>query len=376
MRRNVFWKKKGTDDDSDVPPGDQPTPHGAPLDPLAEAALDTVVGMLRAIGRHAFEIAGMDLATFRQRCEAWAEHLAIGAEHPDAGDGDTGVPRSERDFPGARRFVARRRQDETEFIAQSLGDLRERIADLTERLATTLTQDQEGARRVAEQVERLRAAATTSSLEALRREVVTVADLLSSLADQHGQRVRGQLSELDLRVATLSEELQEVKHESSLDPLTRVFNRGAFDRTFSRLHRVNSVSAQPSTLLLADLDNLKQINDRFGHLLGDEALRRFADCLVRNFPRRSDFIARYGGDEFVAILPQTPAAQSARLARRFLAAVHRVELKHDDDAFAITASVGLAELRPGEDRDSWLERADRALYDAKAGGRGRLSVAE
>ncbi len=368
----MFWKKKATDDEGPSPSEEPGASGGLTLDPLTEAALDTVVGILRAFGRHAFEVAGVDLATFRQRCEAWAEHLAIGAPHPEAG---SGIARSERDFPGARRFVARRRQDEAEFIAQSLGDLREVIADLTERLATTLIEDQEGARQVGEQVERLRAATKTDSLVALRQEVTAVADLLGRLVDQHGQRLRGQLIELDLKVATLSEELQEVKHESSLDPLTRVFNRGAFDRTFSRLFRVNSVSAQPSTLLVADLDNLKQINDRYGHRSGDEALRRFADCLVRNFPRRSDFIARYGGDEFVAILPQTPASQSERLARRFLAAVHDLELPYGDTTFKVTGSVGLAELEHGESAESWLDRADKALYASKTGGRGQLTIA-
>jgi diguanylate cyclase len=375
MRRGMFWKKKPTDDAEPSSSVAESASGEKALDPLAEAALDTVVGMLRAFGRHAFEITGMDLATFRLRCEAWAEHLAIGAPHPDAGTGETSGGRSERDFPGARRFVVGRRQAESAFIAQSLSDLREVIADLTERLATTLVEDQDGIQQVGAQVERLRAATTTTSLETLRQEVIVVADLLARLMDQQGQRLRGQLIELDLKVAALSEELQEVKHESSLDPLTRVFNRGAFDVTFSRLYRINSVSAQPSTLLLADLDNLKQINDRFGHQSGDEALRRFADCLVRNFPRRSDFIARYGGDEFVAILPQTPATQSERLAQRFLQAVDNLELAQDERTFKVSASVGLAELVPGESPESWLERADRALYEAKAGGRGKMTIA-
>jgi diguanylate cyclase (GGDEF)-like protein len=368
----MFWRRKSTDDEEPASREEPGASGEIARDPQAEAALDTVVGILRAFGRHAFEVAGMDLATFRQRCEAWAEHLAIGGPHPDA---ERGISRNDRDFPGAQRFVTRRRQDEAEFIAQSLGDLREVIADLTERLATTLVEDQEGTRQIGEQVERLRAATQIDSLIVLRQEVTSVADLLARLVGQQDQRLRGQLIELDLKVATLSEELQEVKHESSLDPLTRVFNRGAFDRTFSRLHRINSVSAQPSTLLVADLDNLKQINDRYGHRSGDEALRRFADCLVRNFPRRSDFIARYGGDEFVAILPQTPAAQSERLARRFLDAVQELELASSDTTFKVTGSVGLAELEPGEPAETWLDRADRALYDAKAGGRGKLIIA-
>jgi len=166
-----------------------------------------------------------------------------------------------------------------------------------------------------------------------------------------------------------------VKHESSLDGLTRVFNRSAFDRTFLRLHRIGALSTQPSCLLMTDLDDLKQINDRYGHRSGDEALRLFADYLVRSFPRRSDFIARYGGDEFVAILPQTRISQSERLAARFLEGIRRLAVSRDEQSFSMTASIGLAELKRGEDADGWLERADRALYQAKSNGRDQLVIA-
>jgi diguanylate cyclase (GGDEF)-like protein len=372
----VFWKRK--------PAGKQPAPaddtrtSGRPAaeDAVGEAALDTLVAIVRAFGRHAFEIAGIDMATFQRRCDAWAQHLVVGAPHPDAGpDGATSFERGERDFLGARQFVVQRRQDECSFLSESLSDLREVVADLTERFGTTLGQDNEAASRIAEQVERLRNATATTSLVALRQEVQSVAQTLSTLAEAHQQRVRGQLVELDLKVATLSEELHELKHESSLDALTRVFNRGAFDRTFRRLHRVNSVSAQASTLLMTDLDNLKRINEMYGHQSGDEALRVFADCLVRNFPRRSDFIARYGGDEFVAVLPQTPGPQCERLVKRFMDTVRRLQVTRDEQSFRITASVGVAELRKGEDPESWLERADRVLLEAKTLGRDMVVVA-
>src|SRR5207244_3233821 len=111
-------------------------------------------------------------------------------------------------------------------------------------------------RQVNEQVECLRTAVTIDSLDGLRREVVSTATLLSALIEQQSQRIQGQLRELDQRVLMLTEELQEVKHESSLDALTRVYNRGAFDRAFHRLHRLALMSEQPSSILIADLDNL------------------------------------------------------------------------------------------------------------------------
>jgi diguanylate cyclase (GGDEF)-like protein len=374
----VFWKRKPASENERAAGSESGLTAASPASsavPFADAALDTVVGMLRALGRYAFDITGVDAQTFRQRCEAWAEHLAIGAPHPGGKSTDEPGQPAERDWAGARQFVLKRRQDECDYIARSVGDLREVIADLTQRLAMTLVEDQDADRNLAVQVERLRATSTVTSLDVLKREVVAVADLLATLLEVRGQRLRGQLVELDLKIAALSEELHEVKHESSLDGLTRVFNRSAFDRTFLRLHRIGALSAQPSCLLLTDLDDLKQINDQYGHRSGDEALRLFADYLVRSFPRRSDFIARYGGDEFVAILPQTRMNQSERLATRFLEGIRRIEVPREGQSFSMTASIGLAELKRGEDSDGWLERADRALYQAKSNGRDQLVIA-
>jgi diguanylate cyclase (GGDEF)-like protein len=374
----MFWKRKPASEAEPAASGTDGLAADAPVSgaaPFADAALDTVVGMLRAIGRYAFDLTGVDALTFRQRCEAWAEHLAIGAPHPGGPSAEKPRDPAGRDFAGARQFVLQRRQDETDYLARSVGDLREVIADLTQRLATTLVDDQEVDRRVADQIERLRATSMATSLDVLKRDVMTVAHQLAALMDERGQRLRAQLLELDLKVAALSEELHEVKHESSLDGLTRVFNRSAFERTFLRLHRIGVLSVQPSCVLLTDLDDLKQINDRYGHRSGDEALRLFADFLVRSFPRRSDFIARYGGDEFVAILPQTRVNQSERLATRFLEGIRRLTITTGEQSFPMTASIGLAELKRGEDAEDWLERADRALYEAKSQGRDRLVVA-
>jgi hypothetical protein len=189
-----------------------------------------VVGIVRALGRHAFDVTGVDALAFRRRCEAWAEHLAIGAPHPESQGAKAPRPPGDRDWAGVRHFVLKRRQDECDYIAQSVGDLREVIADLTQRLATTLVEDQDSDRRVVDQVGRLKASTNATSLDQLKREVESVAELLSSLMEGRGQRLRAQLLELDLKIAALSEELHEVKHESSLDGLTRVFNRGARSR--------------------------------------------------------------------------------------------------------------------------------------------------
>ena len=96
---------------------------------------------------------------------------------------------------------------------------------------------------------------------------------------------------------------------------------------------------------------------------------------MRSFPRRSDFIARYGGDEFVAILPQTRINQCERLAMRFLEGIRNLTVSRDGQSFSMTASIGLAELKRGEAADGWLDRADRALYQAKSSGRDQFVIA-
>ena len=373
----MLWLKRPSRETTDDQPAtDRPLEAfeaGGPS--RLDEALDTTVHFLRAFGQHAFEIGGIDVAAFGRQCEAWAKHLAIGAPHPDADPNDPSAGKNPRDWVGARRFISKRREDESTYIANSLNNLREVIADLTESLAGTLIEDQASDHRLTNQVDRLRAASTLDTVEALQQEVATVASLLASVLEDRNRAQRAQLVALDSKIAALSEELQEVRRESSLDGLTRVFNRGAFDRAFGRMYRLGAVSADASCLVLADLDDLKGINDRFGHRAGDEALRIFADYLVRSFPRRSDFVARYGGDELVAILPRTPARDSARLATRFLESIRQVRVSRDGHTFQITSSMGLAELKRGEDQNAWLDRADQALYQAKAAGRNQLVVA-
>ena len=167
----MFWKKKPASEHEPAADSTTGLAAAAPASgstPHADAALDTVAGILRALGRYAFDITGMDAAAFRRHCEAWAEHLAIGAPHPESPAAEASRQTSERDWTGARNFVLKRRQDETDYLARNIGDLREVIADLTQRLASTLVDDQDTDRRVADQVERLRAATTATSLEVLK----------------------------------------------------------------------------------------------------------------------------------------------------------------------------------------------------------------
>ena len=127
---------------------------------------------------------------------------------------------------------------------------------------------------------------------------------------------------------------------------------------------------------MVDIDHFKGINDRFGHLIGDEVLREVGSILSGTL-RSTDFTARYGGEEFVVILPQTTEEQSRTLAERLRAIIAGARFAHAGEAFCITVSIGAATLQPGSltKRKELLEKADKALYQAKHLGRNQVCTA-
>ncbi len=159
-----------------------------------------------------------------------------------------------------------------------------------------------------------------------------------------------------------------LRETASTDPLTSVYNRRRFYKLLR--HEMNRVKRYGGTfsIIMCDLDRFKEINDRFGHHIGDAALRVFCDT-VKSHIRRIDSLARLGGEEFVVLTPNTTAAEATAKAEnlRKLAHDHTIEGKKK-----LSISVGVAEYQNGDDSDSLLLRADRAMYEAKARGRNKV----
>jgi diguanylate cyclase (GGDEF)-like protein len=178
-------------------------------------------------------------------------------------------------------------------------------------------------------------------------------------------------------VESLRRDSERFFHAARTDALTTVGNRLLLDEDIAVLHSRAVRYPQRYTLALADVDFFKKYNDRYGHLAGDEALRVVAHTM-RETLRSTDAVYRYGGEEFVAILPEQSAPESAIAMERVRAALAAKAIPHADGvAGLLTISVGVAELSPSNDLDSeaWLQRADAALYRAKAEGRDRVSIA-
>jgi diguanylate cyclase len=132
-------------------------------------------------------------------------------------------------------------------------------------------------------------------------------------------------------------------------------------------------SGAPLAVALLDVDNFKQLNDKLGHQAGDEALKYLATVL-RQTVRPSDAVARFGGEEFVLLLPATDEAEAVQVMTRVQRTLTRKFFLHNNERVLITFSAGVAVRVPGEARDALIARADAAMYQAKQSGKNRVCV--
>jgi diguanylate cyclase len=196
--------------------------------------------------------------------------------------------------------------------------------------------------------------------------------------DEREQEVAGRLHSLAERVAHMEQEaqgyrehLEEQRQKALVDPLTGLPNRAAWSERLDL--EVTQWQHHGNTLLLAmlDLDHFKRINDNYGHLAGDKVLKIIASVLRKRL-RGTDFIARFGGEEFVLLMPSTVPAAGLKLLESLRASIEACPFHFKGEPVTITVSIGMTAFRPGEHSDQVLKRADQALYRAKDAGRNRV----
>lgn len=161
---------------------------------------------------------------------------------------------------------------------------------------------------------------------------------------------------------------------SQTDALTGLYNVRTLADVLPRLVSYAHRSASPLSLVMLDVDRFKVVNDRYGHLVGDDFLRRLGKVLTEG-RRREDIVGRIGGEEFLIALPGVERRGAARVAERVLQAVRNMEFHVKGESVPVTVSAGIAELEAGDQYRSLLARADAAMYDAKQAGRNRVSLA-
>jgi len=175
-------------------------------------------------------------------------------------------------------------------------------------------------------------------------------------------------------ISNLQQSLEAIRAESLTDPLTGLGNRKYFDRMIEMAVQNALANNEPLSLLMFDIDHFKSFNDSYGHLTGDQVLRLVGMSLKQTI-KGQDITARYGGEEFAVVLPNTALRQALTVADHIRRAVMAKELKKKSTGEIlgrVTISIGVSMLKPGDDTDALIERADGCLYAAKRNGRNRV----
>lgn len=213
---------------------------------------------------------------------------------------------------------------------------------------------------------------------------VTATTRITSLL-QHTLDMQSSVSTLKTRlddsqreIEELRQEVDRAREEALADGLTGLANRRGFDIALTSCLAALTPDAQAPSLLIADIDHFKHVNDQYGHMLGDKVIRAVAQILKESVKGR-DTAARYGGEEFTVLLPNTPIEGARALAEQIRALTENCRIRRLDShesIESITLSFGVASLHAGETADELLTRADRALYQSKQNGRNCVTVAD
>lgn len=356
--------------------GGSPGSDGPPIP--ADRAVDLIAEMLRILGEHAFDVGRLSAAEIRALFDAWSRHLLLGLPAPghDPGLSRTGQPAQRRDLPGLRRALEDHRIAEASYVKTSLGQFREATWAFINGLRRSLSAEQASDRRISHRMRRLETAVRGGDPTEIKSEARETVTLLTEFLAERGQRHQEQISAMAERLERLRAELDDVRAQAAIDPVTQIYNRAAFDEQIEREVDLATLFGKRGCLIMVDIDHFKWVNDKFGHPAGDQVLRSTARTLAHCFKRKEDFVARYGGEEFAVVLRDLPIATARTVAERGMGAIRLLEVAREglQEPIRITASMGIARLRPGETALAWVERADRALYQAKHAGRDRIEL--
>ncbi len=200
---------------------------------------------------------------------------------------------------------------------------------------------------------------------------IDVSKLSSKFSEIHTYML-DEVNRANLVIEELTQEIQALEEKSSIDSLTKIYNRGSLDTYLTDL--CSSATANYETyMLILDIDNFKKINDSFGHIAGDKILIYISNILKKTL-RDGDKIFRYGGDEFIVILNRIDQTYSINVGNRILNLISNNNLIFMGDDISVTTSIGVSKFKLGDTPDSFILRADKALYKSKHNGKNQLNM--
>ncbi len=265
-------------------------------------------------------------------------------------------------------YIANGRKDVTE---KAIVEIKKIIKDISACLLETqgeLTDHDDNLQAISEE---LRNADDFNSLNiVLDKMLSAVKDIIKS-----GGNLNNRMAESSQELKCLREKLEKAQQASETDILTGLANRRKFEDRLSSEIEKSLKNKTPLSLVMADIDHFKRVNDTFGHLTGDSVLKALA-ALFRKQLKGKDLAARFGGEEFMLMLPETDLENAIIVAENLRKSLSKMEWRHKasgKNMGKITISLGVAQYKPNESKKKFIERTDKALYFAKSHGRNMVA---
>ena len=345
---------------SEHPSDGSPRPHPAGLS--EERA--TLLFLIDTINKHLLEFAGHPVRKVRGQLDEFAKELL----QPKEGD-------VERILFRFRQFFSAYRIDETAYFQKTFEEFRTIIWDFVDQLAEDISKEEHEDFEIRQNLDDLKEAVESNSIDALKNQSRKFIDCYVEKQFKKDKRRSGRMKSIRKNLNLVKKQLLEANDNMRLDHMTQALNRKSFDEFCVQHNKLFQASHQPVCLLMVDIDHFKRINDTYGHPIGDFVLKELVKTLKSLLLRECDVLARIGGEEFAVILPDYQMEHALKKAEEVLARVRTEVYVHENREIRFTVSMGIAQLCEGESVESWVKRADLALYHAKENGRNRVSVA-
>ena len=266
-------------------------------------------------------------------------------------------------------------KNQKEYLKDREGEFKEIIDLLTKAMAAGDNDNQVYNEKIYKQSEKLEKITLLDDIKKIKNELIIEVESIRETVREKELHDSEKLEKLSKKVNTLNVELEKAKEESVKDGLTGVYNRKAFDRYIKELIERNTVTKAPFSILLLDIDDFKKINDNFGHQTGDRVLVAMANK-CSGFIRNDDFLTRYGGEEFVVVLPGASLRNAVKkgklICKEIAKSRYTLGEGKEDTVISITVSIGASVHKKGDTVKTIIERADKALYAAKQAGKNRV----
>lgn len=280
-------------------------------------------------------------------------------------------------FEKHKKIISAYIKRQKEYLHDRENEFRDIIEILTKAMASVEAESQVFNKKVYEQSEKIEKITLLDDIKKIKTALKQEVEQVKKTIREKQENDRKQIEMLSKQVSSLNVDLEKAMEESLKDGLTGIYNRRAFDRYIMNLEERNTVTASPFSLLILDIDKFKDINDIYGHTVGDRVLLALVQR-CKEIIRRNDYLARYGGDEFVIVLPGASLKNALKMAKRIWKAVAAVSYSIDDveegRKLSFTVSIGVSVHKKGDTAVSVTERADKALYKAKHSGKDGVAT--